>query len=235
LALRIVTCQEAGNNSIIRFYKEKMKQIKKLAVIGGTGKAGKYVVSQLLSQGINFTILLRNPENFQISGPLVEVVKGDARDYASVRSLIVGCEAVISTLGQPKGEPTIFSQATKNVIQAMTENNIRRYVMATGLSVDTPFDNKNPKVKFATDWMKTNYPETTTDKQLEYAILANSKIDWTMVRLPLISLTDQRVDVKVSLEDCPGEQISAADLADFLVSQLFEDTYERKAPFIANG
>jgi putative NADH-flavin reductase len=211
-----------------------MKIISKVAVIGGTGKSGKYLVKQLIRQGFSFKILVRNPENFPINSPLVEVVKGDARDYNSVCSLISGCQAVISTLGQPKGESSIFSHATRNVIQSMNEFDVKRYVLTTGLNVDTQFDNKSPKTKFATEWMKTNYPETTSDKQEEYNILSQSKVDWTLVRLPLIEQTDSRNEISVNLEDCPGDKISATDLAEFLIGQLSDEIFIRKSPFIAS-
>ena len=136
-----------------------MEQNKKIAVIGGAGKSGKYIVKQLLNQGYYLKLLLRNPNNFKIASPLIEIVAGDVRDYQSVLALVAGCQAIISTLGQPKGEPTIFSQATKNVLRSMNEYNIQRYILITGLSVDAPEDNKSSKVKFATEWMKTNYPE----------------------------------------------------------------------------
>lgn len=207
----------------------------KIAVIGGTGKSGKYLVKQLISQGFHFKILLRNPEDFQIKSPLAGIIKGDARDYNSVRSLVDDCQAVISMLGQPKGESSIFSQATKNVIQSMNECNVRRYILTTGLNVDTPFDNKSPKTKFATEWMKKNYTETTIDKQTEYNVLSGSNADWTLVRLPFIEQTDERNQISVSLEDCPGDKISAADLAHFLIEQLSDDTFIKKAPFIANA
>ncbi len=105
-----------------------MEQIKKIAIIGGTGKSGKYLVEQLLKQRYHFKLLLRNPDNFKITNPLIEVVAGDVRDYNSVLALVDGCQAVISMLGQPKGEPTIFSQATKNILQAMSDCNIQRYI-----------------------------------------------------------------------------------------------------------
>jgi len=210
-----------------------MKIILKVAVIGGTGKSGKYLVKQLMDQGFSFKILLRNPENFSNNSPLVEIVKGDARDPIAVRSLISGCQAVISTLGQPKGETSIFSQATGNVIQSMNELNVNRYIVTTGLNVDTEFDNKSPKTKFATEWMKTNYPETTFDKQEEYNILSRSNVDWTLLRLPLIEQTDSRSKISVSLEDCPGDKISSTDLAQFLIEQLSDKSFIRKSPFIA--
>ena len=109
-----------------------------------------------------------------------------------------------------------------------------RYIVITGLNVDTPFDQKSPKTRFATDWMKTNYPLTTADKQLEYNLLSESNLDWTLVRLPMIEQTDDKGEIVVSLEDCPGKKISATDLAFFLIGQLSDKTYLRQAPFIAN-
>jgi len=211
-----------------------MKHISKIAILGGTGKSGKYLVKLLLSQGFHLKLLLRDPEGFQINSPLIEVVKGDARAYESVELLADGCQAILSMLGQPKGESTIFSQATKNVIRAMKHFAIERYILATGLNVDTPFDKKGVKTKMATDWMYEHYPKTTADKQYEFEVLSNSDINWTLVRLPMIEQTDLRSKMLVSLEDCPGEKISATDLAHFVVDQLFDSTYARKAPFIAN-
>jgi putative NADH-flavin reductase len=211
-----------------------MKQKLKLAIIGGTGKAGKYLVQQLLSQEFRLKLLLRNPENFELKSPLIEIIKGDARNYEAVSSLVEGCQAVISTIGQPRGETSIFSDATNNVIQAMTQHNVKRYIITTGLNVDAPLDNKGSKTKMATEWMKLNYPKTTLDKQVEFEMLTNSNIDWTLVRLPLIELTDERRKMVVDLEDCPGDKISSTDLAYFLIEQLSEDLYIRKSPFIAN-
>jgi hypothetical protein len=83
--------------------------------------------------------------------------------------------------------------------------------------------------------MYKNYPLTTADKQLEYNLLAESNIRWTLVRLPMIELTDQRSPVDVNLEDCTGDKISATDLACFLCGQLSDDNYVRRAPFISNA
>jgi putative NADH-flavin reductase len=213
-----------------------MKNKITIAVIGGTGKSGKYLVKQLIKQGFQLKILLRNPNNFQINDPLVEVVKGDVTNYSSIHTLLKGCQAVISTLGLgvPASEPTIFSQATTNVIQAMNEYNVLRYIVTTGINVDTPYDKKSPKTAFATDWMRKNYPTSTANKQSEYDILSNSNVNWTLVRLPLIEQTDESGQIIVSLEDCLGNKISATDLADFLIEQLSTATFVKKSPFIAS-
>jgi putative NADH-flavin reductase len=214
-----------------------MEQPTKIAVIGGTGKAGKYLINQLLNQGFTIKLLVRNPDRFQIQSPLIEVVPGNVSHYDAVLQLVEGCQAIISTLGlgQPNSETSIFSQATKNILRAMEEWGVQRYIVITGLNVDTPFDQKSPKTKFATDWMKTHYPLTTADKQLEYSTLSNSDANWTLIRLPLIEQTDEKGEIIVNLEDCLGDKISATDLALFLVEQLSDKTYLRQSPFVATS
>lgn len=204
----------------------------KIAIIGGTGKSGQYLVQNLLKKGYSLKMLVRNPKNFTIQNPLIEIIKGDAREEASIYSLIEGCDLVISTLGQPKGEKSIFSDAAKNIIKAMNCFGIKRYIVTTGLSVNTSSDQKNERVKMATDWMYENYPETTEDKQKEYELLLESNLDWTLVRLPLIHLTEERFATEACLTDCKGENISAADLAAFLLSQIDHSEYIQKSPFL---
>lgn len=211
-----------------------MNRFNKIAVIGGTGKAGKYLVSELLKRRIPIHLLVRITSHVKLTDPLVETVIGDARDYPSVLELLDGCDAVISTLGQPQGESSIFSDAAKNILRAMEETGVKRYLVIAGLNVDAPGDRKSEQVRFSTDWMYHNYPETTKDRQVEFDLLRNSSVDWTMVRLPMIIQTEEHFPVAVSLTDCPGDRISAADLAHFLVDQLISEEYVRKSPFIAN-
>lgn len=205
----------------------------RIAIIGGTGKSGRYLVKNLLEKGFSIKLLLRHPEDFKLQHPSIEVVKGDARDQNAVNKLLKDCNTVISTLGQPKGEVPIFSDATKN-IYAMEYYKIKRYIVTTGLNVNTPSDHKNERIKMATEWMYQNYPETTRDKQKEYELLTESNLDWTLVRLPLINLTNESFDAETSLIDCKGESISASDLSDFLVTQIEDKTYYKESPFLYN-
>jgi putative NADH-flavin reductase len=211
-----------------------MEQLIKIAVIGGTGKAGKYLVNQLINKGFNIKVLLRNPDKSEIKSDTVEKVPGDVRNYESVYTLISGCSSVISTLGSSKGENPVFSQAAGNIIKAMNDLNVKRYIMITGLTLDTINDKKSFRTKLLSAIMKLSFPSIIKDKQKEYSILSGSNLDWTVVRLPLIEQTDSLGKIKISLTDCPGKKISTTDLADFLINQLSDDSFIRKAPFIAN-
>ena len=51
-----------------------MSQVKTIAVLGGGGRTGKFLISKLTENGYRLKVLLRNPENFEFHSPLVEIV-----------------------------------------------------------------------------------------------------------------------------------------------------------------
>jgi hypothetical protein len=71
-------------------------------------------------------------------------------------------------------------------------------------------------------------------RKYDYGVktLKASNLDWTIVRVPFIDISDARREVMVSLLDCKGAKISSASLADFLIGQIEDQKYLRKAPFI---
>lgn len=210
-----------------------MKNISKVAVLGGGGRTGKYLVNQLLEKGFKVKLLLRNPDDFTIQNSKIEIIKGDAINEESINVLLKNCQAVLSTIGQRLGEPMVASQTTKNILKAMDKYGIQRYVLLAGLNIDTPFDKKSPKTITATDWMKTNFPEIQKDRQLTYDLLNESKVDWTQVRVPLIVFSDDSSEIALNIEDCLGEKISALDISKFMVKEMIESNYIRQSPFIS--
>ncbi|KAF2339132.1 NAD(P)-dependent oxidoreductase [Flavobacterium tistrianum] len=210
-----------------------MKNISKVAVLGGGGRTGKYLVNQLLENGFSVKLLLRNPDNFTIQNSKIEIIKGDAINEESISLLVKDCQAVISTIGQRPGEPMVASQATKNVLNAMSQYGIQRYVLLAGLNIDTPFDRKSSKTIMATDWMKTNFPEIQKDRQLTYDLLNASNVDWTQVRVPLIVFSNDSSEISVNLEDCLGDKITALDISKFLVKEMMASNFVRQSPFIS--
>jgi putative NADH-flavin reductase len=211
-----------------------MEKNKKIAVIGGTGKAGKYLVNELVKQEFNIRVLLRNPSKFENSSPLIEKVQGNAINYESIYELLNGCDAIISTLGQRKEDELVFSKASGNIVKAMNSLNINRYIVLTGMSIDIPSDKKSFKNKLLSGIMRLCFPAIIADKQKEYSILAESDLNWTIVRVPYIEQSESRRVVSASLIDCPGKKISTADIACFLIEQLNDETFSRKCPFLSN-
>lgn len=212
---------------------EEMKKNMKIAVLGGGGRTGQYLVSQLLEKGYDLKLLLRSGGP-QFDSPRVEVTYGDAVELDSVRALVQGCQAVITTVGQRQGEPMVAARATANVLSAMNEFSVKRYVLLAGLNIDTPSDRKGVRTREATQWMKDSFPLIQEDRQQAYQALAQSTVHWTLVRVPFIEFRDAWAPLQISLEDCPGEKISAADIAAFMADQIEDQRYFGRSPFIAN-
>jgi putative NADH-flavin reductase len=199
---------------------------KKIAVLGGTGKAGKYLIEELISQGYDIKALARDPT--------LEVIKGNAREYESIYTLLSECDAVISTLGPSGNEPDTCSMAAGHIIKAMQALNIHRYIEIAGLGIDTPEDKKGLLTRILVTIMRWFASSVIDDRQKDYELLKNSNIQWTLVRCPMIKLTDLTRKIKTSLADSPGIKISATDLARFLIDQLNNEMFIGKAPFISN-
>jgi len=212
-----------------------MYQNIKIAVLGGGGRTGKYLIAQLIEKGYHINVLLRKPETFQIKSPLIQIIKGDALDFNVVSNLIDGCQAIISTIGQRPGEPLVAEQATRNILRAMTTFGVKRYLLVAGINIDTPFDKKGHKTIIATDWMKLNYPVIQKDRQKAYGLLVGSTINWTLVRVPFIEFNNVIGDVTADLSDCLGDKVTAGNIAKFLIEHLFDNSYDNKAPFIYNA
>lgn len=205
-----------------------------IAVIGATGKAGRYITKVLIEKGYPVKALVRNPEKLTVSSPQLTVLQGDATHEEDIARLLQGCVYVISAIGQPGNTIPVFSKVTTHIIQAMPAAGVRKYLLITGLSIDVPGDAKSERVQQLSAWMRQQYPELIADKQQEYQLLAASAVKWTIVRLPMIEQTDNRYPLAVSVTDCAGEKISATDIGYFLADQLESDAYVRQAPFIAN-
>lgn len=210
-----------------------MKRHTKIALLGGGGRTGKYLIQQLSQAGYPMKLLLRHPENFSTEHALIKIMKGDALDPAIIEKLLEDTDVVISTIGQRPGEVLVAEQATKLVLQAMEKHGIKRYILLGGVNIDTPSDRKGPETQQATDWMKAHFPLIQEDRQKAYDCLVASTVDWTLVRVPFITFRDVQNELKVDLEDCRGTQISAESIAAFIVEQMEDATYSRASPFIA--
>jgi putative NADH-flavin reductase len=207
---------------------------KKIAIIGGSGKVGTFLVKHCIDNNIKIRLLLRNPERFQLQNPLIEIVKGDARNIDSIKELVTSCTCVINAISTPKGEKPFFSQVTRNLLFAMNESSIKRYILVTGLVIDVPGDKKGFGTKIQSALMKFLFPEIITDKAKDYLLLTESQLDWTVIRIPYLDLKKEIGKTYANLKDCRGKSISGVDLAVFLINQIDNKDYIKRAPFLSN-
>ncbi|KGR85402.1 NAD(P)H-binding protein [Lysinibacillus odysseyi] len=212
-----------------------MNNPQKVAIIGGTGKAGRHIAAEALQKGYQVRMLVRDPGKLKHLDKSIEIVKGSIQDIEAIRLLLKGCGTVINTFGQPYKDKPIYSESTENILDAMKEFEIRRYIGVTGGSLTIEGDKKSIWNRIGAKMFDIFLSTMMKDKKREWEILNETEhIEWTLIRLPFIIDGIKTAHVKENLVDMPGTKITNQDIASFIISQINDFKYIKKAPFISH-
>ena len=207
-----------------------------IAVLGSTGATGVAVVRHALESGHLVRALARTPEKLNIKHSKLKIITGNANDLNTVTALLTGCDAVISTLGpgfdKSVARNMVSTSATRNVIQAMKQLGLDRYIVMSGASVVMPGDRPTSFANLVTRYI---FPfllgDILRDKYSEYELLKNSDLNWTLVRCPRLWETDTASNLLINKTMHKTFGVEKEKLAEFLVSQATSDQFSRQGIF----
>ncbi|MUG44210.1 NAD(P)H-binding protein [Paenibacillus woosongensis] len=206
----------------------------KIAIIGGTGKVGRYIAAAALRKGYQVRMLVRNPQKLDSQDGRIEILQGSAENRDHIGQLLQDCHVVVNAFGQPPGDVPLYSSVTGMVLEVMNELEISRYIGVTGGSLTLEGDRKRFMNKIGALLFRVFFPALIKDKQKEAAIIQQyCNIEWTLIRLPFVVEGAESGGIKENLTDMPGLKISNQDIASFIVRQAAEAKYIHKTPFIA--
>ncbi|MBD3142868.1 NAD(P)-dependent oxidoreductase [Microbispora bryophytorum] len=182
-----------------------------LTLVGSTGRTGRYVLAEALRRDHRVTAFTRNATALEARPHAV--VEGDGRDLDKMRTAVEGADAVISIInGGDRDDPHRAAEATRTIIQAMTDSGVERLIVTTPY----PIVARKP---FLLIWLLRRLLATpyADARDLEQAVNA-SDLDWTIVRLT--RLTDRpavgAVVIRRELLDKP-RGLTRADVATALL------------------
>ena len=206
----------------------------KLAILGATGLTGRELVRQALSQAHTVTALVRNPDKLDVESPNLKFVKGDVTNYASVERIVKGQDAVISTLGASnlKRNPALTG-GVLNVVRAMEEMGVQRLVYESAFGAGD--SRKRLGLLFRVVVADLILRNAIADHGEKEAIVNRSLLDWIIVRPAGLTKGPKTSSYRASTtvdDSFPRGKISRADVAEFMLEQLTDDTYLRQAPSI---
>ena len=108
----------------------------KISVFGATGRTGQHIVAQALAQGHHVTAHTRSPEKLTATHDNLNVVEGDALDYASVEQAIIGQDAVLNGIaGNSLKDTDTCTDTTTNIIKAMKAHDVKRLITVSAIGV----------------------------------------------------------------------------------------------------
>jgi putative NADH-flavin reductase len=206
-----------------------------LAIFGGTGRAGRYLLEQALAAGHDLTALVRDPARVDLKHERLTLVTGDARQSEAVAATIAGAEAVISVLGpRDNGPERAVTQATKNILDAMRAQGVRRLVDSAGAGVGDPRDRPGLLHHVISALLKLTARNVYEDMVHMVALVRGSDVDWTIVRVPMLVDGAATGRVRVgSVGVGTGPRLTRADLAAFLLETVEKGAHVREAPVIS--
>ncbi len=213
----------------------------RIALFGATGGIGRFVLEQALGAGHDVTVLTRDPGKVAdpAAGDRLRVVVGDIEQFGSALAVVVGSDAVISALGPTRNavdQVELFGRWAGHLVEAMEAHGPARVVILSGAAVDVPGERKALGDRIASAVVRIFVRHVVAAKQAEFDVISRSRLEWIAVRPPRVvpGPRTRRYESGTNLRLGPRSRISQPDLAEFLLRQVTDDTWLRRAPFVSS-
>ena len=206
-----------------------------IAVFGATGATGRHLVAQALADGHRVTSFARSAAAIA-PRPGLAIVVGDAGNSRDCERAVAGQDAVLCALG---GRPWrrrefVCSTAVRHIVAAMAAHRVRRIVaMSTFGAGDT-----RPQV----GWFARHVlfgavlRSEVADKETMERALAATDLDWTVVRVGLLTEDAARGTWRAADDGSIHGmgKITRADVAAFMLGCLASDEWVRRRPVLTH-
>ncbi|GBF51884.1 putative NADH-flavin reductase [Leptospira ryugenii] len=167
--------------------------------------------------------------------PTLTAHLGSALDPEAVKNTIVGANTIIVTLGLPIqfSHCSFFSQATKNIIDAMLGWNPKAYLLVvTGIGAG---DSKGHGSFFYAYFTRPFLLRALyKDKDRQENLVKKSALDWSICRPGFLTNGPLTGVYRVleDLTDVRAENISRFDCADYLIREATYRNYLKKTTLV---
>jgi putative NADH-flavin reductase len=206
----------------------------KILIVGATRGIGRQVLEQALAAGHAVTALVRDARRLEAQHQRLKVVQGDVLDANAVTLAMAGQEAVCCSLGvkAPWFHVTVFSEGTRNLLDAMKKRGARRLACVTGIG--TGDSRGHGGFIYDRLFLPFLLRAIYADKDRQESLIMASDVDWVIVRPGFLTngpLTG-RYRAITNLSGVTAGRISRADVAHFILQQLVAPSHLRQTPLL---
>ncbi len=206
----------------------------RVTVFGATGAIGRYVVDSALERGYEVRAFTRDASGLDPRERLVSI-EGDATDEAAVARAVAGSDAVINALGPRSNERIVVAESERhirNIVDGMRLHGVRRIVSLSGAAVTLAGEQKPLSARTASALVRLLARHVVGAKQREYVLLADSGLDWTLVRPPRV-VDGLATATYVAGDRLAGRTVTRGAVAEYMVRVLGDPSTIGKAPYVS--
>jgi len=208
-----------------------------ILIIGASSGIGRRAVDMALERGCMVRAMARSAESIEVESERVERFAGDATERDDMHQALEGVDAVILALGIGPGaarrlQPvTLFSEATKLLVEAMEAQGPRRLVAVTGYGAGESRAAMNRLEGFG---HRLLLGRAYADKDRQEAIIMESDLNWTIARPTILTKGPATGEYQVLSDPDSWRNglVSRADVAQFLVDRALDGGERHKAPVL---
>ena len=210
----------------------------KILILGANGAVGQLALDEFLNANHDVKAMVRNASTLNRKHARLSVVQGDPSSAADLESVLAGQDAVLSTLGaRTNKKTTLRTDVATNLIAGMKKHGVRKLVWldAAGVGSSKKFVQRSSFL-MGRIIMPLFLDNMYADAAVADALIEKSDCDWVIVR-PM-SFTNNAKTGKVSVVTDMSLTVplrlrmTRADVAAFLVEQVFKDDYVGQMPII---
>jgi len=216
----------------------------RVLILGATGAVGVLLIQEALAASHTVVVYARSPEKLPEqtrAHPRVIIHKGQLDDKEALLSALKDVDAVLSALGpsvsrkpsHPKGTP--LARGYSLIIELMRTHGIHRLLALGTPSITDPNDKFSLRMSILVTGVATLAHTAYEDVVAigETIRTQGNDLDWTIVRVPLLSGSDDKNFVAGYVGDGKtGLWLARAGFASFVVQELKNDEWVKKAPLI---
>lgn len=206
-----------------------------LLIFGAGGRLGSTLVQEALrrSHRVRAVVHRTNPLT---PHPRLEVVHGDIHAPSRLGAHFAGIDVVMATLGSAGApRPDIAGTGARVITKLMSDRGLTRLVTVTGSGAMLPGEHVAGYHAIKRNQMAHGAPHLLADGDHHLAVLADSIVDWTTIRVPF--MTRRRDDpgghTISEMAFHPTTTLPYRAAASAMLDLTVTSSWSRSAPFVA--
>ncbi|UJL46166.1 NAD(P)H-binding protein [Virgibacillus sp. NKC19-16] len=205
----------------------------KILILGATGRVGKAILLQALSDQHDVKAFVRSPEKVDVTSKYLTVFQGNVLYKKDLSEAMIDVDVVISALNTDKSDT--LSRSMPFIIQEMEKMRVRKIItVGTAGILNSRAD--SGVYRFQSKESKRRSTTAAEDHLAAYRLLKRSSLDWTIVCPPALFGGKAEGTYRVMKDFLPenGKRITTGDTADFTYSLVDKADFIQTRVGIAN-